>query len=184
MIMRRRTMLTLAIGMAACHTVGLAQASVVVEIEMKGTPRGERIWFDPIGVAVSPGTRIRFVNRDPGNSHTATAYHPASMGRVRRIPEGAASWNSGFLLPGQTFEVTLTVAGVYDYFCIPHELAAMAGRIVVGSPQDPGWRGTSPEFDELSRQATRNLPLVEDILRRKKVSPHEVPTQASHGAHR
>ncbi len=30
--------------------------------------------------------------------------------------------------------MTLTVPGVYDYFCIPHEMAGMLGRIVVASP--------------------------------------------------
>lgn len=169
-------MLNLASGMAACHALGLANASTVVQIDMKGTPRGERIWFDPIGVAVSLGTRIRFNNRDLGNAHTATTYHPLTSGRVRRIPRDALPWNSGFLLPDQTFEVTLTVPGVYDYFCLPHELASMTGRIVVGKPQDPDWSGVSTDFDELSRQATRSLPSVEDILRRKNVRSSDAQT--------
>ena len=41
-----------------------------VVIKMQGTPRGERVWFDPKGIAVDPGTTITFVNQDPGNSHT------------------------------------------------------------------------------------------------------------------
>ena len=37
------------------------------------------------------------------------------------------------------FEHAFTAPGVYDYFCRPHELAGMAGRIVVGDPGDgPG----------------------------------------------
>lgn len=40
-----------------------------------------------------------------------------------------------------TFERVFAVPGVYDYFCKPHELAGMAGRIVVGEPGDgPGTR--------------------------------------------
>lgn len=178
--MHRRTLLTLAGGLAACQAWGLAQAGAMAQVEMKGTPRGERIWFDPIGLAVATGTRIRFINRDPGNSHTATAYHPATHGRVRRIPAGAAPWDSGFLLPGQAFEVTLDVPGVYDYYCLPHEAAAMGGRIVVGTPRDRGWSGPSPEGDERSTPVTRALPSVEEILRTGKVSPHDAPTQA-HG---
>jgi len=54
-------------------------------------------------------------------------------------PEAAAPWDSGFLVkPGDTFEVTFTVEGVYDYFCLPHEAAGMVGRIVVGRPGGPG----------------------------------------------
>ena len=58
-----------------------------VVIKMQGTPRGERVWFDPKGIAVDPGTTITFVNQDPGNSHTVTAYHPEYFDRVRRMPK-------------------------------------------------------------------------------------------------
>ncbi|MEP1582407.1 MAG: plastocyanin/azurin family copper-binding protein, partial [Marinobacter sp.] len=105
-----------------------------VVIKMQGTPRGERVWFDPKGVAVNPGATITFVNRDPGNSHTVTAYHPEYFDRVRRMPKAAKPFDSGYLLPNQKFSLTLTVPGVYDYYCVPHEMAAMVGRIVVGTP--------------------------------------------------
>jgi hypothetical protein len=39
---------------------------------------------------------------------------------------------------GQHFDVTLTVEGVYDYFCLPHENDGMVGRIIVGKPSGPG----------------------------------------------
>lgn len=163
-------MLTLAGAMVACQTLSRAQARPVVIIEMKGSPRGERIWFDPIGVAVAPGTLIRFVNRDLGSSHTATSYHPSTYGRVTRIPGDSAAWNSGFLLPNQNFDLTLSRPGVYDYFCLPHEAAAMVGRIVVGTPADLGWSGASTQFDAVSKEALRMIPAVEDILRLRKVS--------------
>ena len=57
-----------------------------------------------------------------------------------RIPEGAAPWHSDYLLPGERFEATLAAEGVYDYFRVPHELAGMVGRIVVGRPIGPGAR--------------------------------------------
>ena len=41
----------------------------------------------------------------------------------------------------------LTVEGVYDYFCAPHEMAGMVGRIIVGRP------GAQP-FDDYRRPAT------------------------------
>jgi hypothetical protein len=34
------------------------------------------------------------------------------------------------LLSGHTVEITLTVERVYDYFCTPHEIAGMVGRII------------------------------------------------------
>ena len=104
---------------------------------MRSDPDGARVGFDPIGLRVAPGTIVRWVVE--ANVHTTTAYHPANGGHPLRIPEQAAPWDSDYLVePGQTFEVMLTAEGVYDYFCAPHEVAGMVGRIIVGQPGGPG----------------------------------------------
>ena len=131
---------------------------------MRGTARGERIWFSPVGISIAPGTILRFVNLDKGNSHTATAYHPANFDRLRRIPAAAEPWDTGFLLPEESAEVTLEVLGVYDYYCVPHEMAAMVGRIVVGRPGDPGWEEAAPATEDVSAEVLAALPPVEEIL--------------------
>lgn len=166
----RRQFLALGGGLGAALLLPrrLRAASLEV-IEMSGTARGERIWFAPNGLAVAPGTRIRFVNQDKGNSHTATAYHPANFDRLRRIPAAAEPWDTGFLLPGDTAEVVLEAPGVYDYYCIPHEMAAMVGRIVVGRPGDPGWEGAAPATDDVSADVLAALPPVEEILARGRI---------------
>ncbi len=146
----------------------LAQPTATVE--MRGSPRGVRIWYDPVGLAVSPGTTVRFINRDPGNSHTATAYHPANYDRRQRIPTDADPWDSDFLLPDEHFEVTLTAPGVYDYYCLPHEMSAMVGRIVVGTPGDAGWEGSSNDKSDVSEEVLAALPLVQRILSEGTVS--------------
>ena len=111
-------------------------AAKVVEIAM-GRPPGSKVWFDPVGVLVAPATTIRWVVRE--NVHTATAYHPKNGRHSLRIPEGAEPWDSGYLVnPGDHFEVTLTVPGIYDYFCLPHEAAGMVGRIIGGEADRPG----------------------------------------------
>ncbi|WP_244510675.1 cupredoxin domain-containing protein [Microvirga guangxiensis] len=69
-----------------------------------------------------------------GNSHTATAYHWKNFERPQRIPEGAEPWNSDYLLPNESFSVTLTVEGIYDFYCVQNEHAGMVGRINVGQP--------------------------------------------------
>lgn len=140
------------------------RAGPVETVAMHGTARGERVWFAPRGLAVAPGMTIRFVNRDPGNSHTATAYHPSVLDRVRRIPMAAAPWDSGFLLPGESFEVTLTAPGVYDFYCQPHEPMGMAGRIVVGGPETPGWEGPVADTADVTQELLAALPAVEAIL--------------------
>lgn len=134
-------------------------ADDVVAIEMKSDPQGGRVNFDPIGVLVRPGQTVRWTCTS--NVHTATAYHPKNGGHSLRIPEGAEPWDSKYLLPGQTFEVTLTVEGVYDYFCLPHEMAGMVGRIIVGKPG--GGPGTLP-YDyfrsDPSKHGWRSVPKI------------------------
>jgi plastocyanin len=152
----------------------LALAAEPVEIRMQGNTDGSQVWFDPVGLHVQPGQTIRWINLDPGNSHTATAYHPKNFERPLRIPESAQPWNSDYLLPDESFSVTLTVGGVYDFFCVPHEHAGMVGRIIVGQPD------RSPA-DTLSAQtaggepipeiALRTFPSIDEIMRRGVVRP-------------
>ena len=101
------------------------------EISMSGTGNGSHVWFRPRGLLIQPGQTVRWVNHNVGNVHTVTAYHPDN-GKPLRIPEGAKSWDSGYLMPQESFSVVFDIPGVYDYFCIPHEHAGMVGRIVVG----------------------------------------------------
>jgi len=146
----------------------LAAAADVVEVGMQGNADGSKVWFDPIGVLVQPGQTIRWTNRDPGNSHTTTAYHPKNADHVRRIPDGAEPWHSDYLLPSEMFSVTLTVEGVFDYFCIPHEHAGMVGRIIVGWPAGPGAQPIEAAVPEPARRA---FPSIEEIMRRRVVHP-------------
>jgi plastocyanin len=136
----------------------LPLAAEAVEIRMQGNADGSHVWFDPIGLHIEPGQTIRWRNLDPGNSHTATAYHPKNFERPLRIPEGAEPWHSDYLLPNESFSFTLTVEGVYDFYCVPHEHAGMVGRIIVGQP------GRPPAAD-LSVQATGGEPIPEIALR-------------------
>lgn len=150
---------TLALGGSFALALGVrAQGAAPVVIEMAGTARGEHVWFTPHGLAIEPGSTVRFVNNDPVNAHTATAYHPDLSGRPRRIPRGAEAWDSGFLMPGDTFEVRLTMPGVYDYYCRPHEYAGMAGRILVGTPSHPFGRSPPWSIREFPRPFCKPCP--------------------------
>ena len=155
-----------------------ARSASAVEIRMRSDARGEHVGFDPIGILIEPGQTVRWIMDSPGNPHTTTAYHPRNGRHSLRIPEEAAPWDSGFLVhPGDRFEVALTVAGVYDYFCLPHEAGGMVGRIVVGRLQGPGarppdyFRGRPGTADWLPvpEAAWRSFPAVEAIVRRRVV---------------
>jgi len=124
-------------GRAAPALLRPARAGVVIEIRLRSDTLGTKVWFDPIGVLIELGQTVRWVNE--ANVHTSTAYHPANDGHAFRIPHAAEPWDSGYLVePGESFEVALNVPGVYDYFCAPHEMAGMVGRIIVGKPSGPG----------------------------------------------
>ncbi len=160
----RRSVLGMGGGIVATLSLpAMARAQETVEIAMAGRRDGSRVWFDPIGVRIEVGQAVRWTNRDAGNSHTATAYHPDLSERPLRIPQDAQPWDSGYLLPDHTLSVTLTVPGVYDYYCIPHEMAGMVGRIVVGQPPE-GWTDTFFSIDGLPEAALQAFPSVEEIM--------------------
>jgi amicyanin len=70
--------------------------------------------FSPATVTVTAGDTITWTN-DDAIVHTATS--------------ATGAFDSGDLAPGDSYSVTFTTAGTYDYFCTPHP--TMTGRIVV-----------------------------------------------------
>ena len=74
--------------------------SEVVDMPCVATPTDRIVWFDPVGLLIQPGQTVRWTNKDAGNSHTATAYHPANDGHPLRIPAGA-----------EALEFRLSIAG-------------------------------------------------------------------------
>ena len=184
MVPTRRAFIT-AGGLAlAGLAVPRARAAAPVEIGMMSDALGTAVWFDPIGVHVQPGQTVRFTVH--ANVHTTTAYHPKNDHHSLRIPERAVPWDSRFLVnPGSHFEVTLTVPGVYDYFCAPHEIAGMVGRIVVGQPSGPGtlafdyFRGRpgTEAWIPVPPAAQKAFPSVSAIMRERVVRRAPAPAK-------
>lgn len=148
----------------------------VVHIDLRSDVEGANVWFDPIGVLVEPGTSIRWQIRE--NVHTVTAYHPDNENHSLRIPLGAKPWDSGYLVnPGDQFKVMLSVPGVYDYYCAPHEHGGMVGRIIVGSPTGPGSKkfdyfqslSPAPDWNSVPEEARENFPSITQIIQEKIV---------------
>ena len=108
-------------------------------------------YFDPHLVWVTKGGTVTWTNES--GAHTTTAHHP-DVNKPSRIPEDAASWDSGmFSEQGATFEYTFEVEGVYDYFCIPHEYRGMVGSVIVGHPETQEQPGLAPPQDSLPADA-------------------------------
>ena len=167
MLTRRRA---LEVGGVTLAAFALRPAIVlgadVIEIAMAGRPDGSHVWFDPVGIHVQPGQTVRWTNTDAGNAHTVTSYHPSIFDRPQRIPDGAEPWDSDYLLPDESFSVTLTVPGVYDYYCVPHEHAGMVGRIVVGDTPVADYPDTvdNAALMPLPDVALAGFPAIADIV--------------------
>lgn len=168
MILSRRSLLRIGGGFLAGLPFGAVRVwgAEPVDITMSGNADGSRVWFEPIGLLLQPGQTVRWTNKDPGNVHTSTAYHPENDGHGLRIPAAAEPWNSDYLLPDQSFSLVLTVPGVYDYFCVPHEHAGMVGRIVVADRSRPV---AEPAAGGIPDVAEKALPSVESIVREGRV---------------
>ena len=171
------------LALAGLAVPAVLAAARPVGIHMRASARGEEVWFDPIGLWVPPGQTVRWILHQ--DVHTTTAYHPSNDQHSLRIPEGARPWDSGFLVkPGAHFDVTFTVEGVYDYYCLPHEEAGMVGRIVVGRPAGPGaWpfdyfkgRPGTTAWKSVPEAARRVFPAVDDVVRRRIVRRAPLPS--------
>lgn len=115
---------------------------------------GEGHHFEPHLVWVEAGGSVTWTNES--GSHTATAYHEDNE-RPNRLPPNAATWDSGLLETGQTFEQTFDVEGVYDYFCLPREGVGIVGSVVVGDPDPNGQPALEPPQETLPETAQEVL---------------------------
>jgi plastocyanin len=180
--MRRRRLLIAGAVVAGVHAIDgwrcllAADQSPMASIAMAGTANGDRTWFAPVGLWVAPSTIIRwFTPPDQTQAHATAAYHPSNLNHPLRIPAGAAPWDSGYVAPGGAFQVQLSVEGVYDYYCRPHEESGMVGRIVVGTPSGheledfAAAAAAHPEWQTLPPEILQAFPKVDEIVRRKVV---------------
>ncbi len=64
--------------------------------------------------------------------HTVTADPTRAVNaKDVELPKTAKPFDSGDILPGQSFKYTFEVPGKYRYFCVPHEIFGMVGEIEV-----------------------------------------------------
>ena len=171
-----RTLLAACLASAALLVAPASAAAATVEVKLMQTPEG-KTYFDPAGIRIAPGDTVRWVQIS--GFHSVTAYHPSNDQHELRIPETAEPWDSDILQaqspkPGATFEHVFTVQGVYDYFCKPHEMAGMVGRIVVGDPGNgPGTKpfgyAPSEHWKPVPDAARKAFPPVAEIVQKTTV---------------
>lgn len=103
--------------------------------------------FDPDEIEIAPGDTITWVN-DGGQMHTSTLDPEIARDPENAVlPDGAETWDSGDMEPGDEFSITLDVPGEYIYFCRPHEALDMIGTIVV-TDEDADTGGSDDDDDD------------------------------------
>jgi len=132
------------------------QASAVVEARTLDADQGAgQNVFSPAVTWLERGATVTF--EDASGSHSATAYHP-DTGTVRRVPADAASFDSGTMSEGDSFEHTFDVPGVYNYYCTPHQGLGMVGLVIVeGADGGPGTTDPEDVEDAAAADAIRRL---------------------------
>lgn len=95
--------------------------------------------FDPPVIQIDPGTTVQWTWVGD-TSHSVT--HNAGEGEEQLFNSEIQSGD------GTTFKFTFEQAGVYDYFCIPHQALGQKGRIRVGSAaQIQDWMADVPNYE-------------------------------------
>jgi len=115
-----------ALLLSVMFTPARAAASSVV-IKMGDEPP----MYEPAQVTIKAGETVEWLNNG-GVVHSVTAVPgDASSPKDVALPKGAATFDSGFMPPGSSFDYTFKVPGTYRYFCVPHEALGMVGTVVV-----------------------------------------------------
>ena len=66
-------------------------------------------------------------------SHTTTC-DPVAQGIGNSLPAGAATWDSPMNATTSVFQYKVTVAGTYNYWCIPHHAFGMVASFTASAP--------------------------------------------------
>jgi plastocyanin len=88
--------------------------------------------FSPASVCLKVGGKVTWKNTGTITHTTTDEASLAAKASDAALPSGATGWNHT-LAPGTSFTLKFTVAGLYKYFCIPHETLGMLGQITVVS---------------------------------------------------
>jgi plastocyanin len=94
--------------------------------------------FSPEEFTVKVGDALEWKSSG-GGAHTVTAYGDSlpdgaeffASGGARSEQDARDDLSGGLLTEGETYSVTFSEPGTYEYFCIPHEQVGMTGTIIV-----------------------------------------------------
>jgi len=79
--------------------------------------------FNPDSLLIKSGDIVRW--------EVASGSHTTTSGIGAADPSAGILWDQTLAAPGASFERTFKGAGIFPYFCRPHETFGMTGKIVV-----------------------------------------------------
>jgi plastocyanin len=101
-----------------------AQPAAVVDMT-------DSLKFEPRTVEIKQGSTVLWKNAS-NLVHTVTADPELANNKSNvQLPQGAETFHSGDIAPGEEYRHTFNVPGRYRYFCVPHEAAGMIGEVIV-----------------------------------------------------
>lgn len=119
--------------LAVAGLLVIALAGTVAQAHTVVVKMTNSLKFVPAHVTISVGDAVEWKNVSD-LVHTATDVPKKAVNtKDASLPSGAKPFNSGYLKPGQTYRHVFHIAGVYHYFCIPHEPLGMVGTVTVKS---------------------------------------------------
>ena len=135
-------------AVAAATSAGAAQEGEEHVVDMT-----DNLVFDPDEISIAPGDTIVWDNVGT-IGHTVTAYEDQIPEEAEFFASGGfesesaarGAYPDGDVPGGGTYSHTFSVAGVYEYFCIPHEGAGMLATVNVG---DVGGNGGGGDGEQL-----------------------------------
>ena len=114
--------------------------------------------FAPNPVTISIGGTVTWDNSDGAAGHTA------SYGADLSDPEWGSVWDSGLLMPGQSYTTpagTFDTAGSYPYFCMVHPW--MQGTVIVEAEAEHGEEMKHDEMEEMGHGDDHAAKGIEDL---------------------
>ena len=127
-------------------------AAETVEIHLRSRDNGAFVTFDPIGLLVQPGAKIRWVVE--ADVHTTTAYHPANDFIFAHTEQRATLGVRLPVNPGDRFEVGNHRSRRLRLFSrTPHEMAGMWAGSSSGNRAAPALYPST-----ISKPTLRRLP--------------------------
>lgn len=116
-------------------------------LNMDPDDRSNKMVYIPRVLRIAPGDTVRFIPENPGHNSASTR---------GMTPDGFEGWKSQI---NKTFDVTLTMPGIYGYNCTPHRVAGMVGLVIV---EGDGMLANLEDAKEV-RQAGKSRGVWDDI---------------------